>query len=154
MNSYAAEAATPVVAPEDPCLGAERGMLALLGAARRLHERLEDALGSAGLSVAKYHALDQLARSGGGMALGELATCLQCVRSNVTQLVDRLESEGYVRRVADPADRRTTRAELTPLGMERHGSGAAAVHAVHEALAERLTEEERTTLLRALTALA
>jgi DNA-binding MarR family transcriptional regulator len=132
----------------------ERGILGLLGAARRLHERLEQALEAAGLSVAKYHALDQLARVGHPMPLSELATCLQCVRSNVTQLVDRLESDGLVRRVADPVDRRTTRAELTPLGAERHGSGAAAVSRVHEELVAQLTPDERATLLRALTALA
>ena len=34
--------------------------------------------------------------------------------STVTKLIDRLEAAGYVRRAADPSDRRKTRLELVP----------------------------------------
>lgn len=133
---------------------AERGILALLGAARNLQERLERALDGVGLSGAKYQALDQLAKAGQPLALSELAGCLNCVRSNVTQLVDRLEADGLVRRVAHPDDRRAIRAELTPLGTRRQAAGAAAIRGVQAELAARLTPAERELLLRALSALA
>lgn len=139
-----------------PCTVApgEQGMLALLGAARRLQERLETALEAVGLSAAKYQALEQLARAGEPIALSELAGCLNCVRSNVTQLVDRLEADGLVRRVACPGDRRAIRAELTPLGAERQAAGEAAVRGVQAELGARLSPSERELFFRALSALA
>ena len=133
---------------------AEQGMMALLGAARNLQSRLEMALENVGLSTAKYQALDQLARAAEPLALSELAGCLNCVRSNVTQLVDRLEADGYVRRVADRDDRRTIRAALTELGAERRAAGQAAIQKVQAELAAKLTPAERELLLRALSALA
>ena len=132
----------------------EQGMLALLGAARRLQERLETALDAVGLSAAKYQALEQLARAREPIALSELAGCLNCVRSNVTQLVDRLEADGLVRRVACPGDRRAIRAELTTLGAERQAAGAAAVRAVQAELGAKLSPDERELFFRALSALA
>jgi len=42
------------------------------------------------------------------------------VRSNITQLMDRLEKDGLVRRRADRDDRRSVLAELTPAGTQAH----------------------------------
>jgi DNA-binding MarR family transcriptional regulator len=131
----------------------ELGMLALLGAARNIQERVERALEGVGLSSAKFQALDQLAKAGGPLALSELAGCLKCVRSNVTQLVDRLEADGLVKRTAHPDDRRAIQALLTPLGAERHSAGAAAVRDVQLDLASRLDPKDGEVLLKALTAL-
>src|SRR5690606_35214717 len=71
-------------------------------------------------SLARFGVLDQLVRAGDPLPLSELASRLSCVRSNVTQLVDRLEVDGLVRRVDDPADRRSIRAALTAIGRQRH----------------------------------
>ena len=79
-------------------------MLVLLDAARSIQERLERALEGVGLSSAKYQALEALAQARAPLTLGELAGRLRCVRSNITQLVDRLEADGLVRRVDDPAE--------------------------------------------------
>src|SRR5690606_27256551 len=91
-------------------------VFAFLRAARAVEERLDEAMASVGLSAARYGVLDQLSRAGAPLALGELAGRLSCVRSNVTQLVDRLEADGLVRRVNDPTDRRSIRAALTEAG--------------------------------------
>ena len=147
----ARDAAVGVPTPEQQ---GEQGMLALLGAARRRQDRLEAALEEVGLSSAKYHALEQLARAGEPLALGELAGCLKCVRSNVTQLVDRLEADGLVRRVACPGDRRAVRAVLTPLGAQRQAAGAAAIGQVQAELGARLTAGERELFFRTLASLA
>jgi DNA-binding MarR family transcriptional regulator len=72
------------------------------------------------------------------------------VRSNITQLVDRLESDGLVARVNDPVDRRAVRAEVTPLGKERFSAGTRAIRAVQSELASRLGEHERETFMKAL----
>ena len=53
----------------------------------------------------------------GGLPLGELALALGVTPRNVTGLVDTLEREGLVRRVPDPADRRSVRAVATAEGL-------------------------------------
>jgi DNA-binding MarR family transcriptional regulator len=81
-----------------------------------------------------------------------MAEKLTCVRSNVTQLVDRLEGEGLVKRIDDPADRRAVRAQVTRLGRERHAVGAKVVNAVLKAIALELSAIDPKVLKRALDA--
>lgn len=126
----------------------------LLAAARNVQGRVEAALEAVGLSGAKYQALEHLVRAGEPLALGELAGCLDCARSNVTQLVDRLEGDGLVRRIAHPTDRRAIRAELTPLGAERQAAGAEVLRELDRELAARVPAGEREVLARALERLA
>ena len=114
---------------------------------------MEEALGTVGLSVAKQSALTKLAEAGEPLTLSELAARLSCVRSNITQLVDRLEGDGLVRRVADPADRRTVRAALTPLGVDKQLAGAAELSRVQDDLASRVSAADRASLEGALGAL-
>lgn len=90
--------------------------MSLLGAAHAIEARLEAVLDPLGLSLAKLGILRALDQAPEPMSLSELATRLACVRSNITQIVDRLEKDGHVRRRADPADRRGVRAELTAGG--------------------------------------
>ena len=51
-------------------------------------------------------------------ALGELADALNCDKTNITGLADRVERLDLVERVADPDDRRVTRLEVTEKGKE------------------------------------
>ena len=51
--------------------------------------------------------------------MGELAETLDITPRTVTGLVDNLERDGLVRRVADPADRRSVYAEITDQGRDR-----------------------------------
>ena len=129
-------------------------MIGLLQAARSVQERLEAALDTIGLSPPKYQALDALVRAGEPLALSELAGCLKCVRSNITQLADRLESDGLVKRVDDPTDRRAIRAVVTPLGVERHADGARVILEMQTAFAARVSAADRTAFLRVLSSLA
>lgn len=128
-------------------------LLALLHTARAQQERLDAAFALLGLSGARQGVLDELARAEGPLALGDIAARQSCVRSNVTQLVDRLEAEGLVRRVMDPADRRSVRAEMTPLGEERRAAGARALAEVFQAFDDTLSETDRAALRRVLAAL-
>lgn len=128
-------------------------MLVLLDAARRIECRLEAALAATGLSIAKYQALDVLVTAGVPTRLSALAGSLECVRSNVTQLADRLESDGLIRRVASPEDRRAVHAVVTALGRERHAAGAEAIHKLQSELAARVAPADRTSFYRVLAAL-
>lgn len=125
----------------------------LLDAGRAQFGRLEEALKSVGLSAAKYKVLSQIAKSNEPVPLRLLAEEQQCVASNVTTLVDRLESDGLVRRVDDPADRRSKRAELTELGKEKAEAGARVVADVEAAFAESLGPTERLALAKVLSSL-
>lgn len=121
-----------------------------LQTAQVIEERLEAALVEVDLSVAKYSALKQLAAADEPLSLSDMATRLVCVRSNVSQLVDRLEADGLVRRVEDPKDRRCVRAALTGLGRERQAAGAERLESVRNEIVEVLSEVDRGALERAL----
>jgi DNA-binding MarR family transcriptional regulator len=125
----------------------------LIHAAASVNDRLEAALETVGLSVAKQSALTQLAAASDPLTLGELAERLSCVRSNITQLVDRLEADGLVRRIADPSDRRSIRAELTPLGVEKQEFGAEALARVQREIAGQISGADLIGLQAALAAL-
>src|SRR6186997_1084172 len=92
--------------------------MSLLHAASAAQEHVEAKLGAAGLSLAKLAALSALSDAGESLALTQLAERLSCVKSNITQLVDRLEADGFVQRSADKHDRRARLAVLTPAGRD------------------------------------
>src|SRR2546428_760672 len=123
---------------------------ALIHAAQRVEERLEEVLAGVGLSCAKFGALGVLVGQDQPISLSELAEKLTCVRSNVTQLVDRLEADGLAKRIDHPADRRAVRAEVTALGRERHATGATVVNAVLQDVAKELSAIDPQELKRAL----
>jgi DNA-binding MarR family transcriptional regulator len=126
---------------------------AVMHAGHRIEARLDEALAGVGLSGPKHAALSVLVSQDRPISLSELAEKLTCVRSNVTQLVDRLEGDGLVKRIGDPADRRAVRAEVTRLGRARHAAGAKLVDAVVKDIAEELSAVDPKVLKRALDAI-
>lgn len=148
-----AESVAECVGTVTPEPAGGEAVLVLLDAARRIECRLEEALSSVGLSIAKYQALDVLVAAGEPTRLSALAGSLDCVRSNVTQLADRLESDGLIQRAASPDDRRAVHAVVTPLGRQRHAAGAAAIHALQSELAARVAPADRASFHRVLCAL-
>ena len=126
---------------------------ALVQAAHRVESRLEEALAGVGLSIAKFETLSVLVSQDRPISLSELAAKLVCVKSNVTQLVDRLETEGLVKRANDPADRRAVRAEVTALGRKRQAAGTPVVNAVLQDVANKLSAVDSQKLKRALDAI-
>lgn len=128
-------------------------MFSLLHAAQVLQGRMEHAFEAIGLSWAKYGVLAQLAEAGEPLSLSELAARLSCVRSNMTQLMDRLETDGLVRRINDLSDRRVVRAELTSLGRGQAGAGAQQLASVQAAFAASLSQADREALAGVLSAL-
>jgi MarR family 2-MHQ and catechol resistance regulon transcriptional repressor len=125
----------------------------LVGALQAVHGRLEDALEPMGLSMAKFGVLARLAAAREALPLSTLAERCACVRSNITQLVDRLEAERLVVRALDPRDRRSTRAELTAEGRRRFEDGRQALEAVEQQVFAGLPGAERGELLRLLQSL-
>src|SRR5512140_427585 len=78
---------------------------------------LPSAADPAGLSSVQCHVL-HLLEPGRPMPMSRLAEALACDASNVTGLVDRLESRGLVRRHASSGDRRVKVLDLTAAGLQ------------------------------------
>src|SRR5882762_11296509 len=122
----------------------------LLGTAGSVEARLEAVLIPLGLSLAKVALLEHLAKAQEPLALSQLATYQHCVRSNITQLVDRLEKDGLVRRRPDRGDRRSVRAELTPAGVRAHAQGVRALTDAQRAIMSALSVRDAASLKSAL----
>ncbi len=130
---------------------AERtGLFAVLHASGVLESRIEQKLAAVDLSLAKLAALHQLSQAGESLPLGQLADRLRCVKSNVTQLVDRLEADGLVSRTADSSDRRSRLAVLTDAGRKAYVRGSQIQAESEQELFEALTVDETETLHRLL----
>lgn len=92
--------------------------------------RLDNALRSQGITFARYEVLRLISFSREGrLPMSRIGERLMVHPTSVTNAIDRLEHQGLVRRVADPADRRRTFAELTT-------DGEAVVEAATDALTE------------------
>src|SRR6476619_445142 len=127
--------------------------LLLLDAARAVEARAEGALGEVGLSLAKLGALRHLVLASEPLTLSQLAERHCCGKSNVTQLVDRLETDSFVGRVSDAEDRCTIRETVTATGRAAY-ERASALLADHErSLDDRLGTVPRAELARQLRAL-
>jgi DNA-binding MarR family transcriptional regulator len=128
-------------------------IFSFLHAAHALEGRLEAALAGVGLSGPKFSVISELMRAGRPLSLSDLATRLSCVKSNMTQLVDRLEADGLVKRVDDPGDRRAVKAELTEAGLAKAKAGAAEIDRLNGALSAALRAEDREAVERVMLAL-
>lgn len=122
------------------------GLFAVLHTSGVLESRVEARLSEVGLSLAKLAALHQLSRAGESLPLGQLAERLSCVKSNVTQLVDRLEADGFVSRAADPNDRRSRLAVLTASGRKAYAKGSEIQHQAEKELFGVLSADESRKL--------
>ncbi|NKB79985.1 MarR family transcriptional regulator [Ochrobactrum daejeonense] len=69
-----------------------------------------------GATLPQFDVLAQLYREPDGLRLGELSRRTMVTNGNITGLIERLESEGMVRRETPGADRRVTVARLTDAG--------------------------------------
>jgi DNA-binding MarR family transcriptional regulator len=138
--------------PDAP-LSAMSAVTSVMRAQQVLLARLNEALRPFGLTFPRYEALMLLlfARAG-GLPLGKVGERLQVHRTSVTNIVDKLEADGLVRRVPHAADRRTTLAEITDEGRRVALAATEAMHAAEFGLGA-LTEadqEKVTGLLRGL----
>jgi DNA-binding MarR family transcriptional regulator len=127
--------------------------LQMIGVVHEMEAQLESALGRVGLSLAKFGVISRLTEAGESLSLGCLAERCSCVRSNMTQLIDRLEADRLVERVSDPTDRRTIRAVLTPEGRARYEEGVRLLEETEQGLFTRLSDPDRAALARLIQAL-
>jgi DNA-binding MarR family transcriptional regulator len=121
---------------------------ALVQTMHRLQDLHAETSRPLGLTPQQAHLLCVLIS--GPLGMTELSRILSIERSSLTSMVDRLERRDLVARVANPADRRACRIELTAAGKDL-------AHQCHDAIVDRirdLTSElpaaTRQTLTKAL----
>ncbi len=100
------------------------------------------------LSPAQCHLLN-LIEPARPLPMGQLAGALACDASNVTGLVDRLESRGLVQRRPSAEDRRVKVLSLTPMGARLRSALLARMTSPPPTLA-RLSPEEQRALVKLL----
>jgi DNA-binding MarR family transcriptional regulator len=135
--------------PASPPAGDPWGLLVRLFFAQRAN--LPPLAAELELSPAQCHVL-HLIEPERPIPMGELAETLACHASNVTGLVDRLESRGLVRRRPSAGDRRVKVLVLTPTGSRLRALLLDRMTTPPAAL-ERLSLREQRALVRMLTRL-
>lgn len=100
----------------------KRDLVHELVEATRANQVATDKMDDAGIQALGVNRTDgrclDVIQQAGQISAGELAERAGLTSGSITAVVDRLEAKGYVRRVADPEDRRRVLLELTDL-MER-----------------------------------
>ena len=138
--------------PDSP-LAAMAGVTSVMRAQQVLLAHLNDALRPFGLTFPRYEALMLLLFTRkGALPLGKVGERLQVHRTSVTNIVDKLERDGLVKRVPHAEDRRATLAEITADGRRVALAATEAMHAIDfglGALSEK-GQEDLTKLLRNL----
>ncbi len=125
-------------------------LINVLRACQKIETRVEAELAHVGISLAKLGVLAHLVDSGEPLPLGRLAEKISCVKSNITQLIDRMEADGLVTRVSDSIDRRCIRAAITDEGQTRFEIGNSILHEAEQRLLGLITNEEHQRLLNVL----
>lgn len=112
---------------------------------------VDGALKPHGLTFARFEALVLLtfARRS-SLPMRVMGERLQLHPTSVTNIVDRLEAEGLVKRTPNPADRRGTLVEITDAGRARREAATGAVTEIDFGL--RGLDEGQTTVLTELLA--
>jgi DNA-binding MarR family transcriptional regulator len=141
-------------------IGPSETMAAVTGLMRVqqiIQSAVDNSLKPHGLTFARYEALVLLtfARSP-SLPMRVMGERLQLHPTSVTNIVDRLEKDGLVKRVPHPTDRRTTLVEITDSGRTRREQATDAVTAIDfgmtgltgrqiEQLTELLTKVRKAT---------
>ena len=126
------------------------GVMAAVTSVMRVQQILQSAVDSAlrphGLTFARYEALVLLYFSRrGNLPMRVMGQRLQLHPTSVTNIVDRLEADGLVKRIPHPTDRRTTLVEITEQGRVRRDAATAAVTEVEFGL-RGLSDKQTATL--------
>jgi DNA-binding MarR family transcriptional regulator len=103
----------------------------------RLRRRLVPALERCELLLTDYQALALCAEH--ATSPTEIAQRLGVTAAGATEVIDRLETKGYIRRLAHPTDRRSTRVEITPSGRSLYRTAHRACREVLNQVSDRMS---------------
>jgi DNA-binding MarR family transcriptional regulator len=110
----------------------------------RLRRRLIEPLERCGLLLTDYQALGLCIEHTASPT--EIAQRVGVTAAGATEIIDRLEVKGFVRRLAHPTDRRSTRVEVTPSGRTLYRNAHRACREVLNEISHRMTPTGRSAL--------
>ena len=129
--------------------------LRLLKATRLVEGALRERMrAERGTTLPRFDVMAALYRAGEGLRMSDLSGVLMVSNGNVTGIVDRLEAEGLVERVAVAGDRRAVRVRLTKAGREAFEDMAEEHEVWVDGLLSGLTPRETEEAARLLEKLA
>ncbi|QMV03527.1 MarR family transcriptional regulator [Devosia sp. D6-9] len=99
------------------------------------------------ITLPRFDLLSQLYRVDDGLVLGEISKRLMVSAGNITAIVDRLSTEGYITRTADPKDRRVQIIRMTAEGRAYFATMAAAHEAWIDEMFSGMSAEDTRALL-------
>lgn len=115
---------------------------------RRWRAIMDAELARFGLTSSTCRPLFYLGELGDGVRPKNLAEMLEMERPSLSQLVDRLEQQGFVARQNDPNDRRGKTLHLTPAGREIYDLTAGVAQRVRRDLLEGVGEADLAACMR------
>lgn len=120
----------------------------LMRATQILESSLDSLVADFGLTMARYEALTLLSFSyQHEMALSKLGMRLMIHPASVTNIADRLASQGFIERLPHATDRRIVLARLTPEGLDVVNRASKAIIEAQNGL-KGLTDKDLETLIR------
>ncbi len=138
---------------EPDVYAAMRAVTSIMRAQQILIAELDGMLRPFGITFSRFEALVLLVHShGGALPLSKIGERLQVHATSVTNVIDRLEGAGLVRREPNPEDGRGTLAVITPEGLDVARKATAEFNAARFGMAALdLDELQRVfTILRRL----
>ncbi len=148
MRTQQTQLKGPSIIPSDPI---QRAWIALGRVSQSVQEVVSGALKQAGLpDLQWYTVLWELERAGKPTRPRDLAIPLFILPYQLSRLVDRMEKDGLVKRIACPEDKRGHLLELTTRGLQlRKEMWAVYAPAMDEAM-KRISDPEALELARLL----
>lgn len=147
MRKQGAQRPRPVPAAGDPTIDRlnNRIFFRLFQIGNTLQRQTVKALG---ITTVQWAVLGALSRpeAAAGMTFGDLADYLVVSRQNLDGVLQRLEREHLVERIADLEDRRARRVQLTSAGQQRWQSLQGKIYEFYAQAAARLGFDEHVTL--------
>ena len=121
--------------------------LRLLSCTTRIEDTIRQRLREQfGITLPRFDLMAQLEREPEGLAMGEVSRRMMVTGGNVTTIVDQLEREQLVQRLAVPGDRRSYRLSLTEAGRSTFATMAQAHEAWVRELLSPLSAKEQSQL--------
>ncbi|HEY7242184.1 MAG TPA: MarR family transcriptional regulator [Burkholderiales bacterium] len=114
---------------------------------RRVRSRLRERFAT---TLPRFDLMAQLERHPEGLRMNELSRLLMVTGGNVTAIVDQLEKEELVERIAEPSDRRAWRIHLTSTGDKSFAEMARAHEEWVVELLAGMSRREQDELLKLL----
>lgn len=118
-------------------------------AARRMRKRFDQRVAQMGLSSAQWRLMVNVSRLGQSTQ-ARLADVLEIEPISVSRLIDRMEAAGWVRREADPQDRRVKLIFPTPKALAAYAEIKLLANDVYGEALDGVCDADRAILLAGL----